>query len=359
MVTNPKQRADLYDDLILLIDPGFLSRSITIDGHTYWFRTFGEGDRFLLRARTASGDRECWTIATALWMIDGHNILGNEEAIHVAFEHFRSLPLHVVNQIYSVVLGLFHRARNAEDGVLSFCYEASSRAMWRASLQGANLTRPVPGIADMGLSRARQTWVCYNHMEDLREQSEGAWDQFLVVAGVQNPKGVEKIRRAMDASESRLMETRQQEQDLYFMYRMGMISREAWLRQGTVKQVGIGSKSVDQLHEELNRWVAGEKDEHDIIIENYRLGVLQRKEELEVARKEAAARLAQEAAEREEAALKSGFNPTPLVGYTPEQLDMILSQRHQRQIYDDAPAYSSFERFAKSEEALAPKMGPR
>lgn len=341
--TTPAQRARLYKDVDDLISPGFLSHSLRVGPTTFVLRTLGPGDLFLLRHRTGDDlvDWQAWAVATSIWMVNGRCILDEPHLAPRLFMMLQALPRRALGVLFSTFLGLLNRMKRAEDAIEPFMYETGSRLKWQA-LGGdiKNLHLGVPGAERLGMNLLQQIWVTFNRAEDVRLDFENQWEGFKLVASSNSPKGVRKIDQK-DAQRKKDEDKRRQSvMDRYFYYRVGVVDREGYLKHRDRDLVGsklVPTKTVEELEDEMKRWVSGEFDEHDRIVEGYKQRILARQAEVEAEREERRRQLAAEAERR----ANEGFEPTPLIGLTQEQLARILAERDRgrpsgaRTVYDD------------------------
>tara|TARA_Y100000310_G_scaffold164863_2_gene164619 strand:+ start:12024 stop:13145 length:1122 start_codon:yes stop_codon:yes gene_type:complete len=260
-------------------------------------------------------------------MVNGYNILPEPGLAPRIFQMLRSLPTRVQGILFSTFVGLVNRMHEAEEAVESYMYETSSRSKWH-SLGGdmSAIRQGVPGSDRLGLNLAQQIWVTFNESEDTRTAYDHQWEGFKLVASSNSPKGVRKI----DERDTRLRkeedDRRQSVMDRYFYYRAGAVDREGFVKNRDRDLVGSqvgGPKSVEQLETEMKRWVTGDHDEHDQIIENYKQRILDRQAQVEAEREERRRALAAESENR----ARQGFEPTPMIGYTQEQLARVLAER--------------------------------
>lgn len=341
--TTPAQRARYYRDVDDLISPGFLSHTLKVGSVKLALRTLGPGDLFLLRHRTGEDfeDWQLWAIASSIWMVNGQSILGDSQWTPRMFTMLQRLPMRALRILFSTFTGLLNRAQRAEDAIEPYMYETVSRLRWQA-LGGdiTNLRMGLRGAEFIGLNLIQQLWVTFNRNEDLRNDYDSQWEGFKLVASSNSPKGVRKIDQK-DAQRRKDEDARRQSvQDRYFYYQVGLVDRDGFVRNRDRDLVGSrvgGTKTVEELEAEMKRWVAGEFDEHDRIVEDYKQRILARQAEVEMEREERRRQLALESERR----MSEGFEPTPLIGYTQDQLAAILAKRNAgrpagaRFIYDD------------------------
>jgi hypothetical protein len=351
--TTPQQRSRFYRDVDDLISPGFLSHNVRVGRVRFSLRTLGSGDLFMLRYRSGDDleDWQLWALASSVWMVNGHNILPNPELVPRLFDMFKGMHHRALRVFLSTFTGLLNRAGRAEEAVEPYMYESFARAKWRAlgSNPHQQLHLGVPGAAHLGLNLIQQIWATFNDGEDTRNAFDNQWEGFKLVASSNSPKGVKKIDEKDTRQRQEENDRRQSVMDRYFYYRSGAVDRDGFIQNRDRDLVGSrvqGPKTNEQLEDEMKRWVSGEFDEHDQIVDGYKQRILDRQAEVERERDERRRRLAEEAERRQEV----GFEPTPLVGFTQDQLAHILASRGAGQsspgarfVYDD-----DYERAKKS-----------
>ena len=327
-LTTPEQRSSLYEDLETLLDFGFLSYTLSINGVMFSFRSLTPGDQFVLRHRT-HGTKErpeefrTQIVAASIWMVDGYNLLGETNVVPKLANVIRGLPGNARIILFNVVLRLFDRVSKAVDAVESYAYEKASRYKWRTmGGQSFGTHTGVPGVPTIGTNYAQRMWTFFNTMEDQRVADDSLWEGFKLTASAQAPKGVKKI----DARDK-------QQRQLEIDRRQGIFDRFFYTAKGVIKPIDrknrsaategphMGPKTADDLAEEMRRWVAGEDDWHDAIVTSYKQQVSAQHEQHKA---EAAERAAALAAVREE----ESDRPQVMVAYTADQLAEILRERN-------------------------------
>ena len=319
--TTPEQRAPLYEDVETLIDFGFVSYTLTVNNVVISMRSLNPGDQFVLRHRVHNADRESWrshAIAASIWMVDGYNILGEMNASLRMSKFVRNLPNNVRDVLFNAVLSLFERANKAVEAIESYAYEKSSRYKWRTMSVGSfNNHSGVAGAESIGTNYVQRMWTFFNTIEDQRIADDNMWDGFKLSASAQSPKGVKKIDSRDQQNRQTELDRRQVVNDKFYYTVKGVIKNTQ-----VDKKTGprVGPKTADDLSEEMRRWVAGEDDWHDEIVNEYKRKV---SENYDRHKSEAAARAAVLSAARDD---ENGV-PQKMVAYTPDQLARILKDK--------------------------------
>lgn len=326
--TTSEDRRHFYEDLERLLTPGFIHHPVMVNGARLVLRNPTRADLFLTNARADSPDTaewQQWWVASCVWLVNGQNILGEPQAAYLVYQELRHLPVKSFIKIFWTLMGLRNRFTRALRALESFCFESFSRQKWH-SLNGHSLaseeTTGVPGTSKLGGNIAQQLWVAYNVLEDARLQDERQW---LMLRATMSPhltkKSWNQILSTDKSTNRRRNDDRQREQDLFY-YRS--IRALEWDEdfvdlQGPAR---FKRKSVKDLQGEFYRWVAGEKDEHDLAVEAHkrriRQGFIRAQKRREARQKKV----------QELFAGQSGVTSrVKMMGYTPEQLAELLEKR--------------------------------
>ena len=329
--TTLEQRSTYYSDVEVLLSPGFLTHPVTVAGVRLQIRSLGSGDLFMLKSRTEGvGPREwrVWAVSTAIWMVNGRSVLGRDDAVPFLAKYVEELPNTVLGVLYSTLLGLWVRVGNAVDDVEAFIYEVTSRYKWK-SINKMLLQSGVPGAERLGLNTVQRIWSAFNEMEDARRADETLWEGSKLVASSNSPKAVGKIDEKDRQRRTDELEMRQRRLDQFYYEKIGVLVPDGDVKVGASTSHRLAHKSVEDLEEEMRRWVTGDADAHDAAVEDYKARIRAQQEQ---ARAEMAARRIAVQAERERQAAEvesTGFRPQPLLALTAEQLQQMLAERGQ------------------------------
>ena len=121
------------------------------------------------------------------------------------------------------------------------------------------------------LNDFQTNWVAWNQLEDDKMSTKTEWEQALLITSAFNAKGAKSIRSGWESDEQ---EEKQYRTSLMEDARKGIV--------GTVEQrkKQASRNNFDDLKEQMRKWVAGEEDEHDRIVREYKQSMY-RKIELE------------------------------------------------------------------------------
>ena len=319
--STPEQRAPLYEDVDTLISVGFLSQALSVKGTSVAMRSLGPGDIFLLKARVGAGsdfEWKLWALAQSIWVLDGMVLLGEPNVVPRVVSTLRLLPRNTLDIFFQVLMSLFSRQNKAMDATEAFCYEASSRFLWRTFGQHHPASHSgVPRVETLGSNHVQRMWTFFNEVEDQRSRDDSMWEGFKLTVSAQAPKGVKKIDERDKSLKEQEQRRRQGVLDRFFYKSMGIFIEDSTTRTSY-------SKSVEDLEDEMYRWVAGIEDAHDVIVREYKQAIVSRYEQEQRDREE---KLQALRAERERIQDALGPMSSSLVGYTPEQLKLLLQDR--------------------------------
>jgi len=324
--TTPEQRLPLYKDVEELITVGFLSHPVVLGGVPLCLRSLGPGDIHMLKFRAVDSSWKLWAISTAIWMVDGVNLLVEPHAVPRLARSIKTLPGRIQDILFSLVFGLYNRVQRAQDGVESFCYETYSRYLWSSFERKApGVNSGIPGSERLGMNSLQSFWVVHNQAEDSRAKQSRLWEMAKLITSSMAPKGVKKLDDKDRQIRSEEEDQRQRVQDEFFYVTKGLMKRSesgAILGSDGTRVIQKAS-TPDELAEEMRRWVTGEQDWHDQVVTEYKRQVTERLETQKREREERLAAVRREAARQEQ----EESLPMPLVGYTVDQLQGLLGGR--------------------------------
>ena len=339
-------RRPIYQDVESLLSPGFLSHQVVVGGVSLSLRSLTQQDIFLLTHRIGLQARERawkeWALAMSTWVIDGHLVLGNQEVVHSIWETLNHLPAFTINTLFSILSGLFNRVGRAVSLVEAFCYEDHSRSMWRFSGKGTpthTSASGVPGTETLGLNAVQQVWWAFNMAEDDRDTWEEEWERAKFIASASAPKAIKKMA---GKEQTRAASERDR--------RLRIIHDAYWKATGGQGDLLGGGIRVQQavsredLVDEMAKVRRGEKDWHDMVVEDYKDRIRRKHQEAQQFHQ-------QRMIEVQEAILEDDPSPQPdvLVGYTREQLAGFQRGPHRPVVQDGTSVNSLYHRYIEPE----------
>ncbi len=313
-------RTAMYEDLSELLVPGFLSASIEQDGHRFTLRSLSQGDVSYLRQFTRDDDPS-WRIhliAHSLWMVDGLPFLGNPFSHRAAYDHLLHTNKPLIRAMLGTVYGFFARMREVGHYLEAYLYEDESRRLWKNTGSGTyplHGLSPVPGVEVLGLNQWQASWVAWNRLEDERDHQEYLWSNTKVLVSLQSHKGYESLNnrdRQRHQTEDERRATVREKAEHRFKYG----EPEEDPSKPPVETVRK-ARTNDELEDEMRRWIAGDLDWHDQIVEDYKNRIREQIEERERQKEQIMAELREQ---REKLDQDLGVPKPTLRGITPEEM---------------------------------------
>jgi len=269
-VTTSEQRAEIYTDAKKLLHPGFLAHSMDLNGTRIVLRSLNEADWDMLKFRICNDtlvEWKRWSVAMSVWMVQGQLTVGSEDVLYRVYQMCQSLPLTILNDAYEVVNALLRRVRKAADCMKGFLYEDESRFLWKS--EGFMLTSGRSFLPGMSMNPVQKIWIYYNQAEDESARDQADWDIAKFVVGPHAPKGIKKISAQDRKQQTDLKSRRQREMDRCYYEAQGILPKPG----EAVTKSRFGDWKVhlaetpEELQEEMRRWVEGEKDDHDRVVD--------------------------------------------------------------------------------------------
>lgn len=254
---------------------------------------------------------DLYLISIAIVSVNGRKILGDIDSVLAEISH---ISTSMRRRLFTYILYLMDESRKAYDLLEAFCYEDESRLLWRSWKANRDFGLS-PVKSQSKLTALQSNWIVWNTAEDERLQDRLEWDRYLFSASAMN-SSVNKIRNKWDSSEK---DEEQRREEVRQAAREGDF--EALKEKGGRNKTSSRVKTEDDLREEMRKWVAGEEDEHDRIIREYKDSMRRNIQESE----DRARRMSEEARQRRME--MSDIQSTPIVALTDEQVKRLSGSR--------------------------------
>jgi hypothetical protein len=346
LLREAEERRFLYRDVEELIENGFLTHTLVIEGVPIVFRSFLPLDLTRLQARTSAGREDAylrWSVASAIWMVDGFEVSldpKDNAAWGIYDSWVKHLPKPVVEALFFTIVGFNKRLGRAVRLVEAFCYETYSRGLWRM------MGRPTEDLGNANL--IRRMWVAFNLTEDQSKLDEQQWSHTRAIVGSMTNKGAKHITKQLKKFEEREEQRRQRviEEAVNWVIR-GDERRKPITVMVNGKAVEVprvhSAQTTQDLEDEMQRVFTGEQDWHDHLVDQYTKKV----REQVTQRRVAAQKATKEVRRRAEAAEAEGT--PPLVGYTREQMEKlrpeVLAPKTTATVHESAQSNYLFNRY--------------
>lgn len=320
LLQESHRRRFLYRDVEELIEVGFLTQTLNLGESTLTLRSLVPQELVRVQVRIANVKQASqisrWLLASSIWMVDGLEVSRDPSqngAYHLYHDLVKDMPEGYVEALSATVTGLRNRCQRAAHLLEAFCYEPYSRSLWRM------LDHRVPEDASI----VRRLWVAFNISEDRSRDVDAQWYQTRAIVSSLSNKGGSELGRLLQQGEEKEENRRKKviEDTVNWIIRGERKDQEEVTVTVNGQQVKVpnvrSAQTVEELQEEMRKVATGEKDFHDLQIEEYHRQIRERMQRQREAREELIRR-SQAKYAAQEALLPEG-SPA-LVGYTPEQL---------------------------------------
>lgn len=281
--TAPEVNPDVYRDVLPMIFRGFLTLSAEIHGVSFVFKSLNQHEFELVRLMGGAASirsSRFWDLflAYGVFAIDGQNVLVDRQRwMSQIASTFRDMQPLAKNKVIRHLSELNRRAANATTLTEAYTTESYSRYRW-AQVQGLDLSTPavtgVPGTDLLGLNWAQLAWRALNYFEDTSAQQEREWENAKFIGSCSAGKGIQKVYNRDHDRHRKDAEQRIARKDRVLRHVMeGLpIDDTKTVRNGQVVEV---AQTVEQLADQLDKSLRGEKDWHDQVVEQHEQRVKQ------------------------------------------------------------------------------------
>jgi len=272
----PEVNPELLQDVEPLLFKGFVYASAEINGIPFVFKSLNQHEWELLgfTATGAETGRKALRrhynnfLAYGVLMVEGVNILPRrDEYLPQIAEMFASMPEGAHQKVVREMSEVNRRATRAVWLAEVFALETKSRFRW-AQVAGLDLTSTaVTGIAGtdtLGLNFGQLLWRAVNYYEDIRDRMEREWEHAKFIASATAGKEIQKVHNSdRRRRETELAEQQKRRDKILRFTILGEPMDDDKPMQGHVKV----ARTVDELADQLERDLRGEKDFHDSVVD--------------------------------------------------------------------------------------------
>lgn len=274
---EPEVNPAVYRDVESLLFRGFLILPAEINGVPFLFKSINHHEFEYLQWISGMGKNPSGRsteryynafIASGVFMIDGQNILPERDRWVSEIEGmFRELPSDAKAKIIRYLSEVNQKASGAVALTEAYQVELNSRFRW-AQHRGLDLIDPactgIEGTGNLGLNYAQLVWRALNYYDDLRESAEREWDNAKFIGSCFAGKEIRKIYSQDKDRRQKEREERIKRRDQLIRQVVLRESPEETERKG--RYVMKVARSVEELADQLEKDLRGEKDWHDQVV---------------------------------------------------------------------------------------------
>lgn len=324
---------ELFKDVEPLLFRGFVYAPAEINGVSFVFKSLNHHELEMLGflgsvkeglSRKALQKHYNLFLAYGVLIIDGVNVLPHrDEALPDLVKFFEDLGDQPRRKVIYNLSEINRRANRAVILSEAYCMESTSRLRW-AQLKGLNLmSTAVTGFAGtqtLGMNWGQLTWRALNYFDDLREENEREWENAKFVASSMAGKGMSKIHAQDKRRREKEKTDRQERRDKILRF---ALFNESPVEGGQGRAHVKVARTVEELTAQLEHDLKGEKDWHDMVVDNYEQKVRRERDDRV---QEIRQRFAEHQAEFGN---RQVIGETDFEGLTPEEVKYRIQRRRQ------------------------------
>ncbi len=287
--TYKKVSDDVWKEFEDFLFTGFLTATSIVKKHHFVFKTINQNEIKLIsyakpvRSSKFESDTSfrIRLIAHSVFMINGVNVL-YERPNHIdkIIRIIGTLSPVEQNRIIDNLSYLNERSNRLFPLTEVYTYENRSRFKWLhiiGSPINSHLNTGVPGTDHLGLTSTQQMWVSLNHIVDTKEEVERDWANAKFVGSCM--AGGKAIKSIDEKDKGRINKEKQEREELKMkvLYRyLNKIDKEGeeyeskiYLPDGRLATVvnKFKAETAEELAEQLSSALSGEKDYHDMVMD--------------------------------------------------------------------------------------------
>jgi hypothetical protein len=299
-------KPEIWQDLESYLFDGFLVSPSNIFGENFVFKTLNHLEvKQILWKRSIKGAapevdlqfRSAF-IANSIFLLNGENMLiDRHKNLSKLMKLVSKLSPKIQDKIVENISYINKKASRLHPLVEVYAYENRSRYKWLQISHmpiHADECTGIAGTSNIGMNHCQSAWVALNKMIDKREQSDIEWSYAKFIGSCWNSKGV---RQADEQDRARKAREQQERDDLKFNLLMKYMKNqdlESNTQEGKIVTLPDGrqalvskrfmAESVEELADQLSASLSGEKDYHDLVIEQKRKEYQDKLQAIEIAK---------------------------------------------------------------------------
>jgi len=258
-----------YSFIESILTQGFLSLGLKCGDNFIVFKTLTEKEYRNLKYLCPVGDEKLEKIirlSLSTFMINSENMLINRnDKIEVLKDFYSNLPLMAIKLLLDNITTLHTKYISSLRYFEGFCYTDKSRYLWKTLSNSDPTTCSFSGIEgteNCGMNLVQENWVNINNKFDEEEIYERDFNLSLMISSSMNPKGSKAISISYKNSRDEIEDVRSQ--IAHYGY-----DKKRYVEERKASKWSKPIKTREDLVRELEKQIRGEKDHHDLFIEQW------------------------------------------------------------------------------------------
>lgn len=256
-----------YDNIERILLYGFLTAGVSLKDNHFLLKNITDKEYANLDLYRATDNKMAdilYGISFCTAFINNNNFLEDRfSKIQELSQFYLGLPVTFVVKIKNTIEKLNEIYLESIRFLEGFCYTDRSRYLWRVfDINNRSKYLGIPGLDSVGMNAVQENWIVINKRLDDEDVYERELNFALLVASSMNPKGSKTLSKNYDAHKRELDELRQE------IAKYGY-DRKRVEEQRKKSEWAVPLQSREDLVRELYRQMSGQKDKHDLFIEEW------------------------------------------------------------------------------------------
>lgn len=257
---------EAYKNIEDIVSKGFLSELIEYGNIKIVLKNITDKEFDIMPFYSGSNSEHnvYYKLAFATYMINGVNLLIKRNFfIEALVEFYKKIPAPFLSVLLEILEDLHLNYLESSNFLEGFAYTNRSRHLWKTISNNLFVINPygIEGIEALGINSLQENWVLINNQMDDEESYKMQFNLSLMVASSFNGKGAKSLSNNFEARERDIQEYRESLSKYgYDKRRIEEEKKQEWAPQ---------LRTRDDLVHELERQMRGERDKHDLFMEEW------------------------------------------------------------------------------------------
>lgn len=258
--------SEAYKNIENIISKGFLSELVEYGNVKIVLKNITDKE-FEMLPYYSGTNREQYSfyqLAFATYMINGVSYLKRRsQSIEKLADFYRDLPAPFFSVLLLVLEDLHVNYLESSNYLEGYSYTDASRYMWNSLNNNLFVINPygIEGIEAIGVNSIQENWILINKQLDREESYRTQFHLSVLIASSLNGKGAKTLTNNFETKEKDIREYR----ELISRYGCDKNRKQEERKQEWAPQL----RTREDLVQELERQMRGEKDKHDLFMEKW------------------------------------------------------------------------------------------
>jgi hypothetical protein len=259
---------EAYENIERIVTFGFLSVRISYKGHDLLIKNISDKEYHQMQMFCSSGDRlklNLFSLAYSTVSIDGVNLLENRnDSIQEIIGFYKRSSSLFVLKIIEAINELNDTYVDSLDFLEGYSYSTRSRYLWTVlDPYSRSMFTGIRGLDVIGVNSVVESWININKRLDEEHEYDRALNNTLLVVGASNYKSAKMLSKNYEKHTQELKELRDD------ICKYGYDRKRVEENEKKREEWTAPLSSREDLVRELYRQMSGDKDRHDMYIDQW------------------------------------------------------------------------------------------